>query len=98
MEHIGRFPKRSAQLSVFPSIDIEGSFPSFESVDDRINALELSLFRRPRKPLGGFAPLAEKTCHSASAPLIGRSARELRPLESGRPDPIREGRMCQKVR
>lgn len=44
MERIGHFPKRAAPVSVFPSIDIEGGFPSFESVDDRINGLELALY------------------------------------------------------
>lgn len=44
MERIGHFPKRAAPVSVFPSIDIEGSFPSFESIDDRISGLELALY------------------------------------------------------
>lgn len=44
MERIGNFPKRASPVSVFPSIDSQRKFPSFEVVDERISGLELALY------------------------------------------------------
>jgi SNF2 family DNA or RNA helicase len=44
MERIGHFPRRAAPQSIFASIDNQGDFPAFETVDDAISRLELALY------------------------------------------------------
>lgn len=44
LEGIGRFPVRARPVSLFPGVDLAGSFPSFDEVDREIGSLNLALY------------------------------------------------------
>ena len=43
-----RFPSRKAPKSIFPEIDREGKFPSYQEISDQIDGYKLSLFNPSR--------------------------------------------------
>ena len=44
IESIGNFPERNKPISVYPAIDLEKRFPSYDSINKQILAYKLSIF------------------------------------------------------
>lgn len=44
MAEIGKFPEREKPISVYPKIDLQNRFPSYENLDKQIQAYKLSIF------------------------------------------------------
>lgn len=44
LERLGGFPERAAPISIFPMIDENGHFPSYEELNERISRFRLSLY------------------------------------------------------
>lgn len=44
MEQIGGFPEREAPKSIFPEIDLQGKFPTYQAISNQIDRYKLSLF------------------------------------------------------
>jgi len=44
LEDVGRFPVRARPVSLFPGVDLAGSFPPFDEVDREIGLLNLALY------------------------------------------------------
>ena len=48
IEHLGGFPKREKPISLYPEIDLQGRFLSYDKLNDEIAAYKLALFNPSR--------------------------------------------------
>lgn len=60
IDEVGHFPKRLKPVSVFPEIDLQGRFMSYDQLNEEISAYQLSLFRPSAYVQKEFAALYEK--------------------------------------
>jgi hypothetical protein len=57
MERLGGFPKRRKPISIYPDIDLRGSFLSYDKLNEEIDGYKLSLFNPSKYVLQEFRPL-----------------------------------------
>ncbi len=48
IEEIGRFPERKPPKSIFPEIDLQGKFPTYQTISNQIDGYRLAIFNPSR--------------------------------------------------
>jgi SNF2 family DNA or RNA helicase len=76
ISQLGGFPERLKPISVFPEIDLNGKFMSYDKLNDEITNYKLSLFNPSNYVLPQFKPQYESQYEFAFTPNFTQSDRE----------------------
>lgn len=57
---LGGFPERRKPIPIYPDIDLQGRFPSYDKINDEISAYQLSLFNPAKYVLPQYQHLYDK--------------------------------------